>query len=91
MCVRDGVGVLDHCFSLMGWECSYHPYPLLSLNLLSLAGAAVGTPLSEDEARVCMVHDLYPTLSPMATAYARARGQKRDFVRGESNALSLIG
>lgn len=45
--------------------------------LLVYAGAAVGVPLTEDEARVCMVHDLMDDLSPLATAYARARGQQR--------------
>lgn len=37
-------------------------------------GAAVGVPLTEEEARVCMVHDLMKDLTPLATAYARARG-----------------
>lgn len=37
-------------------------------------GAAVGVPLSEEEAQVCMVHDLLETLTPLAAAYARARG-----------------
>jgi phosphoribosylaminoimidazolecarboxamide formyltransferase/IMP cyclohydrolase len=59
-------------------------WPLLFLPTItfsfSLPGAAVGVPLSEDEARVCMVYDLYPTLTPLAVAYARARGQIRDFV-----------
>lgn len=40
-------------------------------------GAAVGVPLTEEEARVCMVHDLMKDLTPLATAYARARGQER--------------
>lgn len=26
---------------------------------------------------MCMVHDMLPDLSPLATAYARARGQRR--------------
>lgn len=43
-------------------------------HLLS-AGAAVGVPLSEEEAKVCMVHDMLKDLTPLATAYARARGQ----------------
>lgn len=44
---------------------------------LSFEGAAVGVPLTEDEAKVCMVHDMMKDLTPLATAYARARGQKR--------------
>lgn len=39
-------------------------------------GAAVGVPLTEEEARVCMVHDILADLTPLATAYARARGTK---------------
>lgn len=42
---------------------------------LLAAGAAVGVPLSEEEAKVCMVHDMLKDLTPLATAYARARGQ----------------
>lgn len=37
----------------------------------------MGVALTEDEARVCMVHDMMQDLSPLATAYARARGQQR--------------
>lgn len=39
-------------------------------------GAAVGIPLSEEEAQVCMVHDFHKTLTPLASAYARSRGEK---------------
>ena len=46
--------------------------------MVSIPGAAVGIPLSEDEASVCMVSDLYKTLTPIATAYARARGQNKN-------------
>lgn len=46
-------------------------------NVFYFEGAAVGVPLSEDEARVCMVHDMMKDLTPLATAYARARGQKK--------------
>ncbi|KAM5126968.1 bifunctional purine biosynthesis protein ATIC-like [Callospermophilus lateralis] len=42
---------------------------------LPITGAAVGIPLSEDEAKVCMVYDMYKTLTPISTAYARARGE----------------
>ena len=39
-----------------------------------LIGAAVGIPLSQEEAQLCMVNDM-EGLSPLAVAYARARGQ----------------
>lgn len=37
----------------------------------------MGVPLTEEEARVCMVHDMMKDLTPLATAYARARGHSR--------------
>lgn len=40
-------------------------------------GAAVAVPLTEQEAKVCMVDDLYENLTPMAKAYARTRGANR--------------
>lgn len=48
----------------------------ISLNI-SFEGAAVGVPLTEEEAKVCMVHDMLKDLTPLATAYARARGQEQ--------------
>lgn len=62
----------------------------------SIPGAAVGIPLSEDEAKVCMVYDMYEMLTPISTAYARARGQKNNsafsvvvfFFERKSNILS---
>ncbi|KAK7898342.1 hypothetical protein WMY93_019195 [Mugilogobius chulae] len=52
--------------------------------------AAVGVPLSEEEAKVCMVHDLLKDLSPLATAYARARGSDRMSSFGDFIALSDV-
>ncbi|EPY81436.1 bifunctional purine biosynthesis protein PURH isoform 3 [Camelus ferus] len=57
---------------------------------LPITGAAVGIPLSEDEARVCMVYDLYKTLTPISTAYARARGADRMSSFGDFVALSDV-
>lgn len=45
-----------------------------SFKHVSPAGAAVGVPLSDDQAKLCMVDDLKNELTPLATAYARARG-----------------
>ncbi|KAK1336611.1 hypothetical protein QTO34_002645 [Cnephaeus nilssonii] len=61
-----------------------------SFKHVSPAGAAVGVPLSEDEAKVCMVYDMYKTLTPIATAYARARGADRMSSFGDFVALSDI-
>lgn len=52
-------------------KCEYDSFHLSS------EGAAVGVPLTEEEAKVCMVHDMLKDLTPLATAYARARGQKQ--------------
>lgn len=53
---------------------------------MSPAGAAVGVPLTTDEKRLCMVDDL--ELTPLATAYARARGADRMSSFGDFVALS---
>uniref|UniRef100_A0A803WDC3 Bifunctional purine biosynthesis protein ATIC n=1 Tax=Ficedula albicollis TaxID=59894 RepID=A0A803WDC3_FICAL len=57
---------------------------------LPLTGAAVGVPLSEEEAQVCMVHDLHKSLTPLASAYARSRGADRMSSFGDFIALSDI-
>lgn len=60
-----------------------------SFKHVSPAGAAVGVPLSEAEARAYFVHDL-GELSPLATAYARARGADRMSSFGDIIALSDV-
>ena len=57
-----------------------------SFKHVSPAGAAVATPLSESEARACFVDDM--ELTPIATAYARARGADRMSSFGDWVALS---
>lgn len=76
--MHGGEGVPSQCLTLGvggAWPLLFLPTIAGPSFSFSLPGAAVGVPLSEDEARVCMVYDLYPTLTPLATAYARARGQ----------------
>ncbi|MCA9897553.1 MAG: bifunctional phosphoribosylaminoimidazolecarboxamide formyltransferase/IMP cyclohydrolase [Ardenticatenaceae bacterium] len=48
-----------------------------SFKHVSPAGAAVAVPLSKQEARAYFVDDLIHALTPLATAYARARGADR--------------
>lgn len=48
-----------------------------SFKHVSPAGAAVGVELNEIEKQVYGVDDLKATLTPLACAYARARGQSR--------------
>ena len=58
-----------------------------SFKHVSPAGAAVGLPLSAAHAKLCMVDDL-DNLSPLAAAYARARGADRMSSFGDFLALS---
>ena len=60
-----------------------------SFKHVSPAGAAVAVPLSTVEARTCFVDDL-GSLSPLATAYARARGADRMSSFGDIIGLSTI-
>ena len=57
-----------------------------SFKHVSPAGAAVGTPLSDIEKKICFVEGL--PLSPLACAYAKARGADRLSSYGDWAALS---
>jgi phosphoribosylaminoimidazolecarboxamide formyltransferase/IMP cyclohydrolase len=60
-----------------------------SFKHVSPAGAAIGVPLSEVESKVYMVHDIAGLSdSPLAQAYARARGADRMSSFGDLIALS---
>lgn len=61
-----------------------------SFKHVSPAGAAVGIPLSEVEAKLCQVDDLLGDLTPLATAYARARGADRMSSFGDFIAVSDV-
>ena len=60
-----------------------------SFKHVSPAGAAVGLPLSDTLAKIYWVHDL-GELSPLACAYARARGADRMSSYGDFIALSDV-
>ncbi|MBQ8108329.1 MAG: phosphoribosylaminoimidazolecarboxamide formyltransferase [Ruminococcus sp.] len=60
-----------------------------SFKHVSPAGAAIGRPLSETEAKIYFVDDL-GELSPLACAYARARGADRMSSYGDFIALSDV-
>ncbi|KFO82939.1 Bifunctional purine biosynthesis protein PURH, partial [Cuculus canorus] len=85
--VNGSPGFINLCDALNGtskrlwFECPGFCFPL---------GAAVGVPLSEEEAQVCMVHDFHKTLTPLASAYARSRGADRMSSFGDFVALSDI-
>ncbi|KAF7273725.1 hypothetical protein GWI33_013579 [Rhynchophorus ferrugineus] len=92
--VNGSPGFINLCDALNGWQLVRELKATLGLpsatsfKHVSPAGAAVGTPLSKDEARLCMVDDLYEILTPLASAYARARGSDRMSSFGDFIALS---
>ncbi len=61
-----------------------------SFKHVSPAGAAVGLPLSDTLRKIYFVDDVQIPLSPIATAYARARGADRMSSYGDFIALSDI-
>ncbi|XP_076062857.1 bifunctional purine biosynthesis protein ATIC [Oratosquilla oratoria] len=91
--VNGSPGFINLCDALNAWQLVKELKTALGLPAaasfkhVSPAGAAVATPLDETEARVCMVDDL-GELTPIATAYARARGADRMSSFGDFVALS---
>ena len=59
-----------------------------SFKHVSPAGAAVGLPLTDTQRKIYFVDDISLPLSPIATAYARARGADRMSSYGDFIALS---
>lgn len=59
-----------------------------SFKHVSPAGAAVGLPLTDTEASIYFVNDVKIPLSPLASAYARARGADRMSSYGDFISLS---
>jgi len=87
-------GFINLCDALNGWQLVRELKAALGLPAatsfkhVSPAGAAVAVPLSPEQAKVCMVDDLLERLSPLAVAYARARGADRMSSFGDFIALS---
>jgi phosphoribosylaminoimidazolecarboxamide formyltransferase/IMP cyclohydrolase len=79
-------GFINLCDAFNGWQLVRELRAALQLPAatsfkhVSPAGAAVGVPLSKEQARLCFVDDILSDLSPLATAYARARGLKPNSV-----------
>ncbi|XP_004530636.1 bifunctional purine biosynthesis protein PURH [Ceratitis capitata] len=94
--VNASPGFINLCDALNGWQLVRELKRALNLSAatsfkhVSPAGAAVGTPLSREQAKLCMVEDLYDSLTPLATAYARARGADRMSSFGDFVALSDV-
>jgi len=89
-------GYINLCDALNAWQlvrelkqsCDGVP-AAASFKHVSPAGAAIGLPLSPAHAKLCMVDDL-DNLSPLAIAYARARGADRMSSFGDFVALSDV-
>nr|XP_022919396.1 bifunctional purine biosynthesis protein PURH [Onthophagus taurus] len=94
--VNGSPGFINLCDALNGWQLVKELKTALKLPAatsfkhVSPAGTAVAVPLTGDEAKVCMVDDLKEHLTPMAIAYARARGADRMSSFGDFIALSDI-
>lgn len=87
-------GFINLCDGLNAWQLVSELKAALGLPAaasfkhVSPAGAAVGLPLSPTELKLCMVDDLANSLTPLASAYARARGADRMSSFGDFVALS---
>ncbi|PIK54335.1 putative bifunctional purine biosynthesis protein PURH [Apostichopus japonicus] len=87
-------GFINLCDALNGWQLVKELKKALGLPAatsfkhVSPAGAAVGVTLSKEHAQVCMVDDMLDKLTPLATAYARARGADRMSSYGDFISLS---
>ncbi|XP_034536887.1 bifunctional purine biosynthesis protein PURH [Notolabrus celidotus] len=94
--VNGSPGFINLCDALNAWQLVRELKSALGMSAaasfkhVSPAGAAVGVPLSEEEAKVCMVHDMLSDLTPLATAYARARGSDRMSSFGDFIAVSDV-
>uniref|UniRef100_A0A3Q3X7R9 Bifunctional purine biosynthesis protein ATIC n=1 Tax=Mola mola TaxID=94237 RepID=A0A3Q3X7R9_MOLML len=76
--VNGSPGFINLCDALNAWQLVRELKSALGMAAATSfkhvsPAAAVGVPLTEDEAKVCMVHDMMKDLTPLATAYARAR------------------
>ncbi|KAG8237465.1 hypothetical protein J437_LFUL015684 [Ladona fulva] len=94
--VNGSPGFINLCDALNGWQLVRELNKALGLPAatsfkhVSPAGAAVGVPFTIDQAKVCMVDDMMQDLTPLAIAYARARGADRMSSFGDFVALSDV-
>ena len=87
-------GYINFLDALNAWQlvkelkCATGQASAASFKHVSPAGAAVGIPLSDTLRKIYFVDDIATPLSPIATAYARARGADRMSSYGDFIALS---
>ena len=82
-------GYINFMDAFNGWQLVKELKEATSFKHVSPAGAAVGLPLSEVERKIYWVDDL-GELSPLACAYARARGADRMSSFGDFISLSDV-
>ena len=87
-------GYINFLDALNGWQLVRELYAATGLPAaasfkhVSPAGAAVGLPMSDTLKKIYFVDDITEPLSPIATAYARARGADRMSSYGDFISLS---
>ena len=87
-------GYINLLDALNGWQLVHELKVVLGLPAatsfkhVSPAGAAVGVAMSDSDAQLCMVADLKDQLSPLAVAYARARGIVNRSLHSDFRALN---
>lgn len=92
--VNGSPGFINLCDGLNAWQLVKELKAALGLPAaasfkhVSPAGAAVGNPLNHEQAKLCQVDDMFDKLTPLAAAYARARGADRMSSFGDFIALS---
>ncbi|XP_015191191.1 PREDICTED: bifunctional purine biosynthesis protein PURH [Polistes dominula] len=92
--VNGSPGFINLCDALNGYQLVKELKTALKLPAatsfkhVSPAGAAVGVPLDNVQAKLCQVDDLINQLTPLSSAYARARGADRMSSFGDFVALS---
>ena len=92
--VNGSPGFINLCDALNAWQLvkelrqSLNLPAATSFKHVSPAGVGIAVDLSRDELKLCMVEDLANSLTPLATAYARARGGDRMSSFGDFIALS---
>lgn len=92
--VNGSPGFINLCDALNGYQLVKELKTALNLPAatsfkhVSPAGAAVGVPLNDVQAKLCQVDDLINQLTPLSIAYARARGADRMSSFGDFVALS---
>lgn len=75
--VNASPGFINLCDALNAWQLvrelkrNLKMSAAASFKHVSPAGAAIAAPLTREQAKLCMVEDLYESLTPIATAYAR--------------------